>query len=385
MAIAVSGGGDSLALLDLVVSLSDGRDIRAVTVDHGLRPEAATEAAMVGAYCASRGISHAHLRWTGWDGTGNLQAEARAARYGLIGGWAAGQGVGQVWLGHTRDDVAETFLIRLGRASGLDGLSRMAPVFHRAGLTWVRPLLDIPRADLRHHLTTQGIPWVEDPSNQDDRFARVRARKILDALSPLGVAVEAIAHSAAALADARGLVVEQMTREWAERVTVQGGDLLVQSAGAGPETLRRLVMAALRIVGGGDWPARHAALSDLNARLAQVGRHTLAGCLVSREGATLRVAREWQAVRTLECATTAEWDGRWRLTGPHEPGLTIRALGQGVASCPDWRATGLPRDSLSAAPAVWCGAELVAAPLALLSKGWGAELRPSFAMAPFAH
>lgn len=384
VAVAVSGGGDSMALLDLAVSLAGDRPVQAVTLDHGLRPEAAAEAAMVAGFCAARGIPHTLLRWN-WDGTGNLQAMARAARYRLIGTWAAGQGIGQVWLAHTLDDVAETFLIRLGRAAGLEGLSRMAPAFHRDGADWARPLLGIPRADLRAYLRARGIAWAEDPSNLDDAYARVRARKALELLAPLGITPHTIAHSAAALADVRRLLAVRLAQDWAARVTVQGGDLLLDTEGAEPEALRRLLLAALRIAGGQDWPARHTGLAGLAARLAQAGRHTLAGCLVTRRGATWRIAREWQAVKALAVPSDAEWDGRWRLLGPHAPGLTVRALGPGIALCPDWRATGLPRDSLRAGPAVWRGEVLVAAPLAGLANGWTAELRPSFAIAPFAH
>lgn len=382
VAVAVSGGSDSLALLDLVATLADGQRVLAVTLDHGLRPEAAAEAAMVAQICADRGIAHTTLRWTGWDGSGNLQAAARAARYRLIGDWAAGQGVAQVWLGHTRDDVAETFLIRLGRASGLDGLARMAPLFRRDGTTWARPLLDIPRADLRAHLVARGIAWADDPSNTDDSYARIRIRKGLEGL---GIGGAAIAHSAAALADARSLLAEVMAREWAARVTLQGGDLLIAAGDAGPEVMRRLLVAGLRIVGGQDWPVRHAGLADLMARLAVGGRHTLAGCLVTRKGATWRIAREWQVVKALEVPVTDEWDNRWRLRGPQAPGLVVRALGGGIAQCPDWRAAGLPRASQLAGPAVWQGGALVAAPLAGLGPDWAAELRPSFAIAPFAH
>ncbi|MDX5358164.1 MAG: tRNA lysidine(34) synthetase TilS [Rhodobacterales bacterium] len=385
VAIAVSGGGDSMALLDLAIGAARGIPVQAVTLDHGLRPEAAAEAATVAAFCAGRGISHTTLRWTGWDGSGNLQAEARAARYRLIGSWAAGQGIGQVWLGHTRDDVAETFLIRLGRASGLEGLARMAPAFQREGMAWVRPLLDIARADLRAHLCARGLGWVEDPSNLDDGYARVRVRKALDVLAGIGLTPEAIAHSAAALDGARGLVADHMAGEWAARVTLDRGDLLIRTDGAGAEVLRRLLVAGLRLIGGQDWAPRHAALVDLTGRLARQGRHTLSGCLITRKGDMLRIAREWQAVRGLEVPSDAEWDGRWSLDGPHAPGLTIRALGQGIGLCPDWRGVGLPRASLMAGPAVWAGKVLIAAPLAGLCPVWTARLRPSFAMVPFAH
>lgn len=383
VAVAVSGGGDSMALLELAARHGPpaGVRIHAVTVDHGLRAEAAQEAAMVAGFCAAHDVPHVTLRWTGWDGSGNLQAEARAARYRLIGDWARGQGIGQVMLAHTRDDVAETFLIRLGRASGLDGLAHMAPVFRRHGVLWSRPLLRHDRETLRNHLRSREIPWIEDPSNADDRFARVRARQALAALAPLGIDAASIARSAWALLSAREALERQAAAVWGA-VTLDRGDLILP-AHPDPEIARRLLLAALRMVGGQDHPPRQSALDDLEWRLAEAGRHTLAGCLVRQRGDTIRVAREYQAVKGLVVPAGQVWD-RWQVDGPAEPGMEIRALGEGIRRC-DWRITGLPRASLMAGPAVWRGAALVAAPLAGLANGWTAELRPSFAIAPFAH
>ena len=130
VAVAVSGGGDSVALL-LLLQETGARPLAAVTVDHGLRPESAAEAAAVAALCSARGIAHTLLRWEEPAGAGNLQARAREARRRLIGDWARGRGIGAVALGHTLDDQAETFLLRLARGSGVDGLSGMAPVMVR--------------------------------------------------------------------------------------------------------------------------------------------------------------------------------------------------------------------------------------------------------------
>lgn len=386
VAVAVSGGGDSMALLDLVATHAPpaGVAVHAVTLDHGLRPEAAAEAAMVAAFCAARDVPHATLRWQGWDGAGNLQAAARAARYRLIGAWARDQGMSEVMLGHTRDDVAETFLIRLGRAAGLDGLAHMAPRFEREGMRWTRPLLHHDRATLRAHLRARGISWIEDPSNHDPRFARVRARAALTALAPLGITADSIAHSAWGLLQAREAMARHMAGEWARLVRLDGGDLIV-SGQAEAETRRRLLSAALHRVGGTGWPVRAAALADLMARLEHQPRHTLGGCLVTRKGGDWRIAREWQAVKGHVVPFDQEWDGRWRLAGPGTPGMEIRALGAGIALCPDWRATGLPRASLMAGPAVWRESELIAAPLARKSPEWRAILRPCFATAPIVH
>lgn len=379
--VAVSGGGDSMALLHLAQSVLPEGGVEAVTVDHGLRPESADEAAGVAAHCARIGVPHRVLRWTGWDGQGNLPAAAREARYRLIGDWARGRGIGRVLLGHTADDVAETFLMRLGRAAGVDGLAAMEARFEREWVQWARPLWQQRRADLRAYLARHGIAYVDDPSNEDMERDRPRIRAALPGLAKLGLGVEQIVHSARALDMARGALDHYARVEAGRVVTTDRGDVLIDLAPRPPipdEIARRLLVAALGWVGQGGWPPRQSALNALDAALGEGGQHTVAGCLVRRTGDDLRITREHNAVRGLVTATTEVWDGRWRIEGPHVPGLRLRALGAAVATCSGWRETGLPRASLMASPAVWRGETLVAAPLAGDQNGWSARIVADF-------
>lgn len=385
LGVAVSGGGDSMACLDLM--LWHGRDsgfpVEAVTVDHGLRAEAKDEIALVAAYCAARDVPHSVLRWD-WDRTGNLQAEARAARYRLIGAWAAERGVDTVALGHTQDDIAETFLMRLARASGVDGLSEMERQFEREGVTWVRPMVTHGREDWRIYLRRHGISWAEDPSNEDEGFDRVKARKALKALGPLGIDAETLATVAHNIGEARSALKHYVVQDARDHVVSEGGDLVLPTEFPDPtrtippEAMFRLRRAALQWVGGGDYPARGEAMFEARDALRSGKSYTLAGCLLSPvEGDKAwqrkwRITREFNAVRDLGTPTDALWDGRWRLTGPHAPDLEIRALGEAVKDTP-WRETGMPRSSLMASPSVWRGGALVAAPVAGLSNGWTAE------------
>ncbi|TRD21667.1 tRNA lysidine(34) synthetase TilS [Palleronia caenipelagi] len=374
LAVAVSGGGDSMACLDLADDWAKRRGVhlRAVTVDHGLRPEAADEAVHVTRVCAARGIPHAVLHWH-WDRRGNLQASARQGRYALIGDWAQDCGIDTVVLGHTTDDIAESFLLRLRRAPGVDGLAAMPSRFERHGVRWVRPLLRASRAELRRHLTARGLGWVEDPSNDDPRYDRARARALRTALEPLGVTTSGLARAATALRDGAEALDWAVSRIAEDHVTVVGGDLLLERLDDLPaELARRLTLRALRVVGGAP-PPRQAALTAIHSGLVQAGQHTLAGCLIRQDGAALRIAREPAVVSGLRMDTTEPWDRHWRLQGPHAPQFQIAALGDAVALCPDWRQTGFPRDSLRASPAIWRNEELIAAPLAGLSNGWSAE------------
>lgn len=386
LGVAVSGGSDSLALLHLLHAAGH-RGLRAATVDHGLRAGSAAEAERVAEICAGLGIPHDRLDWTGWDGTGNLQDQARRARYRLLADWAGARGFGDVALGHTRDDQAETMLMGLARGAGLDGLSGMRPAFSRGAVRFHRPLLQAARADLQAWLTRRDIGWIDDPSNKDTRFDRVRARAVLAALAPLGIDAEALGRSLDNLRGTRDAIEAHLAGWAAEHVQEDRGDLLIDAAafGALPEDFaRRILNAALRWVSGADYPPRAAPVLALLGPDRPRTASTLHGCLVTSEPARLRVAREPEAAaRAPHVATDALWDGRWRLTGPGGPGLRIGALGEaGLAECPGWRDAGLPRASLLASPAVWRGGTLISAPIAEFGAGWCAELAQSGADFP---
>lgn len=382
--IAVSGGSDSVGLLHLaqVAARAAGLSLAAVTVDHGLRSDSGAEAEGVARLCAGLGISHQTLQWQGWDGRGNLQAAAREARYALMTDWARGQGIRRVLLGHTQDDQAETFLMRVARQAGLDGLSGMAARFQRGGITWERPLLDVSRAALRAYLTGQGVAWVDDPSNDNDRFERVKARRVLAALSPLGIDAAGLARVMAQLADARDALRGQLHEIAVIGVQQDRGDLILDWRVWGqqhPELRRRILVAALVWVASSPYAPRREDVAALMEALEGPGQRTLAGCVIQRKGATVRISREAQAVRDLHGPTDQRWDSRWQLDGPHDPALHVAALGEaGVRLCPAWRDTGLPRAALIAAPAVWQGGRLVAAPLAGVNPAWSARIVADF-------
>ena len=363
-----------MACLELMLSHGArlGFDIEAVSLNHGLRAEAADEIALISRYCAARDVPHTVLDWA-WDGVGNLQARAREARYGLIGAWAVARGIDCIALGHTRDDVAEGFLMRLARQAGVDGLARMDQRFSRAGVTWTRPLLDLGRAELRDYLTRQNLRWAEDPSNADPAFERVRARAALDAL-PLGLDTPGLASVAQMQGAARDALDHYTRAEAARHVIENAGDLILPASADIPEeVLFRLRRAALRWVGGDAYPPRREAMGAMADALAQGSAHTLAGCRISAEpdGTSWRVTRELATVSELSGARDALWDGRWEVSGP-EGAFEIRALGEAVRDT-DWRAAALPRASLEASPALWDGPTLVAAPVAGFGAGWTAR------------
>ncbi|MDR0810640.1 MAG: tRNA lysidine(34) synthetase TilS [Gemmobacter sp.] len=382
--MAVSGGGDSMALLHLLhrVAPHVGFALHAITVDHGLRPEAAAEAAGVAAFCAGLGIPHDTLRWRGPQATGNLMDQARRARLLLIAQWARARGIDDVALGHTADDQAETFLMNLARAAGLDGLCGMRPGWAEHGIRWNRPLWQQTRKGLRDYLRRNGLAWIDDPSNDDDRFTRVRARRVLKAMKPLGITVERILASTTHLAQARGGLQSALARLADADVTEQAGALSLPPIG--PELERRLLIHAIRWMNGADYPPRSEQILRLITALAAGRDATLGGVQFRRRGERITIIREPRAVMG-PVPFGGIWDHRWRVEGPAEPAMTIAALGaEGLRRCPGWRDHG-PRAALIVSPAVWHGTDLVAAPLAGEGPGWSARLEPTFRLFILAH
>jgi tRNA(Ile)-lysidine synthase len=380
LGVAVSGGSDSLALLTLLNDwrATGGPDLHAVTVDHGLRPEAAEEARLVGSLCEGWTIPHTTLHWTDWDGAGNLPDAARRARYRLMAEWAMETGIPAIAVAHTADDQAETFLMRLSRAAGLDGLSAMAPRWQQGGITFLRPVLNAAREDLREVLRARGITWADDPTNADPAYERVRARQVLETLAPLGIEAATLAEVAGNLADARHVIDGQVAFAARNAARIEAGDVLVDRTALAriePEITRRLLQKAILWISGADYPPRGLALKRLMRAIDAGDSATLHGCRFVTRAESLRITREEQAVAGITACPGELWDGRWRLAGPETQGAFVAALGEnGLRHCPDRRNSALPAASLRASPAVWQGQTLLAAPLAGLENGWTAEL-----------
>ena len=377
--VAVSGGSDSLALLHLCVEAFGADRVCAATVDHQLRPDSADEAETVGRIAAQLGVGHHILKWNRPDEQGNLSDQARRARYRLLVQWAEQSEVAAVAIGHTADDQAETFLMRLARRSGLSGLAAMPERRDISGIAFLRPLLSFRREDLRDYLRSLDVAWVDDPTNFDERYERVRMRAALPELEQHGIGPGVLADVARQLSDARA-VVDQVAYDFLiEHTKVDKGDLLVSRdalRSALPEIRRRVLAHALNWVSGASYgPRSHAltrALSDIDA-----GRDTvLHGCLMLCNNKQVRICRELAAVSGKTVPADAVWDERWVVEGPGNVGpYSVTALGaEGLLDCPDWRGTGRPRASLLASPAIWRGERLIAAPVAGYSNGWKAEL-----------
>lgn len=279
LAVAVSGGPDSMALL---LHAAQTAPTIAATVDHGLRDSSADEAAMVAAWCAARGIAHTTLTPPPDWSPRNQHADARAMRYRLLADWARANGADAVLTAHHADDQAETFLMRAARGSGVAGLAGVRRETEIASIRVRRPLLGWRRAELRALVAAAGVPFVDDPSNSDDRFERARLRAAMATLdlnpAQLAQSAAACAEADAALAAATDVLAGQRTR----------GDTL-EVAGLPRELRRRLLRHALA-----DARARHHitegrldTATNVEAMLDALeadGQATLAGVVVRAEG-----------------------------------------------------------------------------------------------------
>lgn len=278
--LAVSGGPDSMAMLDLV-RRGWAAPVLAATVDHQLRAASADEAAMVADYCAAVGVMHTTLRPDA-PITGSVQQAARAVRYRLLAQAAADMRADFIVTAHHGDDQLETLLMRLARGSGVDGL---AAIRARNGNV-IRPLLHWRKAELERHCVGHAIPFVHDPSNVDVDFDRVRMRAALngfDAIDPL----QAV-RSAAALADAVDALDWMADREATLSIEQAGEQAMLTRTDYPAALLRRLVLRCLGHVQPGIVP-RGAALDRLIDTLRGGGR-AMIGNVLCTGGDTWRVA-----------------------------------------------------------------------------------------------
>ena len=398
-ALAVSGGSDSTALMLLFAdwlrqSGDDAANHTVLTVDHGLRAASVAEAQAVAVQARLLGFQHATLTWGGPKPTTGIQAAGRGARYQLMGDHMRANGMTVLLTGHTRDDRAETLLMRLARGSGLDGLAGMSPRlgFRDLGLgnpgsddlDIARPLLGVSRAELRSLLQARGIRWIDDPFNQALEFERPRLRAARAHLDELGLSDAMLALSATRLLRAR----RALERAADDFCAPASGAASVDPSGYIQIDWSRLQAVeeeiALRVlrrsIGAAGGEAGLVSLAKLEALAASVraagaepGKWTLARAMVTlREGA-ITIEREpgREPLPRLQLAPGAQacWDGRFSIKVGANVGpgfVEVRALGEDAAryllNAQDGSTTRPSLNAVALAPSFWQGERLLAAP-----------------------
>ena len=362
--IAVSGGGDSMALLHLTRAwaLARGVTLSTITIDHNLRESSAEEAAHVAQWCADLGVAHTTRVWRDWDRNGNLQDAARQARYRMINDWRGE--IEHILIGHTLDDQAETLLLRLKRGSGVDGMTGMKHVTpHPSGMTLIRPLLNITRQDLRDYLVTCEQQWFDDPSNDNAAFDRIAMRQLLPQLTSAGISLDRFALMATHMQRAQDALNHTAGYAFQTIGRQQGTDLIFDQAGfsaAHSETQNRLLSAGLCWISGNAYRPRFEALQRLLSEVQDGKASSLHGCLIYPYQNTLRITREYAATQGSVDQTL--WDGRWQ--GVHLPAQhNVQALGEhGAAQLESELRKNVPFRSLHVQPAVFLDDQLIYAP-----------------------
>jgi tRNA(Ile)-lysidine synthase len=386
VALAVSGGADSLALLHLFAQWRRARRTTSgivFAVDHRLRPGSRREAENVVAIAKAYGLTGKALVARSAKPIADVEAAARAIRYRLLLTAAREAGATHLLLAHHADDQAETLLLRIARGSGVFGLASMRPAIvvgdqDREPVTIFRPFLGLPRTRLAATCAKAGLEPVADPMNTDPRFARARIRRIMPLLAADGLDPAQLAATARRLGGAADALDDVVTRFLAEHVTcddlgVARIDQSAMSEAPGEVRLRAIARIVLAI-GGEDYPPRFERLSGLVDALATFDgsrrfKRTLGGAVAEwRNGGVLfyrESGRMGLATVRLKAGATILWDGRFRVAADRDAakGLQVGPLAEAGR-----RLTGAgndiaPRGALAASPAIWRQERLVSAPL----------------------
>lgn len=392
VAVAVSGGSDSMALTLLLKGWCQLNDVKliALTVDHALRVEAADEAKLVGRWLLDHEVEHHILTRKGAKPATGLQAFARDARYELMQAACQKFGIEFLFVGHQAEDQLETFVLRLSKGSSLAGLGSMSVISDRGGVKIVRPLLSSRRKELREYLISEKQNWIDDPSNESPQFTRTELGHVVTAISQLpGSSFEALSLSLDRLKNADAALEFYVEGAWQKNVTISPLGYLVLRrellTELPPEIVLRVLSRAVSVVSGS---MRYNRLSELERLIESFQQkkgpkfYTLSGCQFRLQELNILICRE-PGRKGLESVSFSNgeliWDNRfrvrdlnWAVSDPHgsENPLVVRPLGND-----GWRALKesdlrsddrkLPAIVRKNIPAVWKGDELLAAPLVL--------------------
>ena len=358
---AVSGGGDSLALLfllkDFLDTQADAPALTAVTVDHALRPESADEARFVAALCRSHGIAHKTMVWRGEKPATGISASARTARLDLLAQAARDAGAGLIFTGHTQDDQAETVSMRADRGAGRGGAGIAPATLHDGSVWFARPLLGLHRAALRDYLVSRDVRWIDDPTNDNPAYERVRVRKALDAETARKLVHEATDAAAERMAlGARA--ARLIDAHW--RCVAPGlyrAETAFLDADDEPALLYALRVLAAMAGGAAQLPAIEPSGRVL-LRLRDGFCATLSRAVLDLRSSGLYLHRERRNLPAMDrAAQPLLWDGRYRLGA--DAGVMIAPFGVLARDCLPETASVTPQDVLFAAqfaePAFWEG------------------------------
>ena len=324
--IAVSGGSDSIALFHIITEweAENKPEIFVASVDHGLRSESKAEVEFVKKICEMKGVKHFSLKPTMniSEAQGNLQDNARSARYQLLRNWAILNDLQCILIGHTLDDQEENLLIRFLRGSGVDGLASMENMVVRNEILWIRPLLKYRKEELRNYLRNNNYSWIDDPSNHDDKYQRVKIRKLLKQLKSNGL----IAPNFVKTAD-HMLRTSKLSKEIAKSnsKTLLSFNVIGQItfevekfSKLFEDTQFRILSGIISWFSGKFYKPRFSQLENIHNKILNLKRvgATLGGTVFKKKNGVVTVMRELASIEENYLVKEEKfiWDNRWLIT-----------------------------------------------------------------------
>jgi tRNA(Ile)-lysidine synthase len=374
IALAVSGGSDSAAMLHLVAQWAARQNsqisLTVLSVDHGLRPEAAFECAQVGEWCKVLGLNHVTLQWLGNKPSSGIQAKARLARYSLMTEWCLENNVPVLLTAHTADDQAETIVMRQSRTSTAKSLAGIWPSRDWNGVQVMRPLLSVRRQELREYLIAQNLDWIDDPSNFNPLYERVRIREKLAGNADVAKsAAQALSAIRATQQKAEGWVAAFLSVSKLGLLSCDRGKVKNIDPDVGDEILA-LVFKVNGIAHLPELKSRQSLWAWLIGDLPN--RRTLGGLIFAKRKHDLLIAREPGRIseETIVIPSSGKvvWDGRFIVKGPE--GAEIRPAGKFEDIL---RRSDIPAFVDAGLPVVCNGRAVLAAPFHGIGAGVKAE------------
>ena len=324
--IAVSGGSDSMALFHMLTDWesSNKPEIIVASIDHGLRSESKSEVEFVKKACEMKKVEHFSLAPTTHLSKmpGNLQDNARSARYKLLRNWAIAKNLQCILLGHTLDDQEENLLIRFFRGSGVDGLVSMEEMVPRSEILWIRPLLKFRKEELRNYLRNKNYSWVDDPSNHDDKYKRVKIRKLIKQLKHNNLITPNFVKTADHM-----LRASKLSRE----VAISNSKTLLSFNDVGQISFQvekfsqlfedsqyRILAGILSWFSGRFYKPRFSQLENIYNKIFNVNMKgsTLGGTVFKKKNGIVTVTRELGSIEENFLVKNKKfiWDNRWLIT-----------------------------------------------------------------------
>jgi tRNA(Ile)-lysidine synthase len=383
VAVGVSGGSDSLSLCLLANDWAKAHSgkVIALTVDHGLRPESKSEAETVKSWLQAHAIEHHILTWKGEKPQTRIQEEARKARYNLLKTFCYKNGILHLLLGHHQEDQVETVLDRFLHGTGLDGLAGIAPVVEHDHVRVIRPLLTISKVRLMATLSQRHQAFLDDPSNQSDKFTRSRLRKILSSLESEGGTASRLAQVAYRSGLSRAALDEIVNDVLVRNASLHGEGYISLKKSALEDTPKdialRVLMRTIQCIGGNAYPPRQKSLEPLlKALQREENPKTLGNCYFLPRKKTIIICRE--AIQIPEAFPIPHtdshfvWNERFMFKSikslPQDSQYLVRPFGEKglhilpADFCPTEPQENIPGPVLYTLPAIWNKEKLVSVP-----------------------